>query len=174
MFYLMILLCFVFFAGLAMSINEGIWSNTISLLSIMIAGLFALVGGVPLGNWSLEQFEKDQSFAWYFVFAGIWGVFALSIAVICLATERASRTRMRFVPLVEKIGGPLMGLFVAVMFTSFAAYSLERIPIKAGEWKLAEASETQKTFFKYARAPFLNVANNFAKSEELDTKFIAH
>ena len=41
---------------------------------------------------------------------------------------------MRFVPPLDLAGGLLVGLCVAVLFTSFAAYSLY-LPFKAGVWK---------------------------------------
>jgi len=118
MLYLTILLAFLFFAGIAMTVNEGLWNNAIALFSIMLAGLFAVFGGVPFGNYLSEQMDKGPENAWYFVFAGMWGVFALSILIIRVVADRISRTRVKFHSLVDKIAGPLVGVLVAVMFTS--------------------------------------------------------
>ncbi len=174
MLYLIVLIGFLFFAGVAMTVGEGLWNNTLLLFSVMLGGLLAVVAGVPLGNWVIVQADADPSYAWYFVFGGMWITFALSVTLIRLATDRLSPVRMKFIPLLDKITGPLMGLFVAVMLTSFAAYTLERVPIKAGEWDLATASDTQKSLLTWARAPFLNVVNTFAKTEGIKTPFIAH
>ena len=171
MLYLTILLIFIFFAGLAMTINEGLWSNTVSLLAIIVAGLFAIFGGIPLGMYIVEQADASQKVAWCFVFAGVWGVFVVSLTIMRILLELASRTRVKFVPPLEKAAGPLMGLYVAVMFTSFAAYTLERIPINAGEWKVSDAADWQKTTFTYARAPFHNVVKSFADSEGVESDF---
>lgn len=172
MLYLTILLIFIFFAGVAMTVSEGLWSNTITLLCIILAGLFAIVGGIPLGLYIVEQADASKEVAWCFVFAGVWGVFIVSLTVMRILMELASRTRLRFVPPLEKVAGPLMGLYVAVMFTSFAAYTLARIPVNAGEWKYSDAADWQKTVFTYASEPFHNVVKRFADSEEVQSNFI--
>ena len=171
MLYLAVLICAVMFAGVAMTVNEGLWNNAINFISIVLGGLFALFVGVPAGNLIAEQAGAGADKHWYFVFAGVWGVFALSVLIIRLLVERTSKTKMKFIPLVDKFGGPLVGILVAVMFTSFAAYTLDRIPIKAGEWKYADAVGWPQTVFKYARAPFYNLANAFAAGEGLDATF---
>ncbi|MCH2113675.1 MAG: CvpA family protein [Pirellulales bacterium] len=172
MLYLTLLLGALLFAGVAMTINEGLWSNTISLLLIMIAGLMALVGGIPLGTWGLAQTGQDVSFTWYYVFASIWVVFYLSLTLMRVVADRVSCTQVRFLPIIDKIAGPLMGAFVAIMFTSFAAFTLWRVPIMAGEWDRAKASETQISAFSYAQTPFYNVAKSFLKSEDIDSPLI--
>ena len=99
-------------------------------------------------------------------------MFALSVFVIRLATNAASSVRMRFHPLVDKVAGPLMGLLVAVMLTSFAAFTLVRVPIQAGEWSLNDAAEWQVSTLTYARAPFRGVVKNFALGEGKDNPFL--
>jgi len=165
MLYLTILLGAILFAGIAMTINEGLWSNTITLLLIMLAGLMAIVVGIPLGTWGLEQAGQDPSFTWYYVFAGIWGVFFLTLTIMRIVADRVSRTRMRFLLVIDKIAGPIMGLFVAVMFTSFSAFTLWRVPIIAGEWDRTKASKAQISIFTYAQVPFYTVASRFLAAE---------
>ena len=171
MIYLAVLICAVLFAGIAMTVNEGLWSNAIALISVTLGGLFGVFVGVPAGNFLAEQSGKGPTNAWYFVFAGMWGVFTISVLVMRVVADRTSRTKMRFIPLVDKFGGPLVGILVAVMFASFAAYSLDRIPIKAGEWKYADSPGFAQTVFTYVRAPFWNVANSFANAEHIDKTF---
>jgi hypothetical protein len=167
MLYLTIILLFVFFAGVAMTVGEGLWSNTVSLLCIMLAGSFAIFGGIPLGLFIVEQAGASDEQAWYFVFGGVWGVFFVSLTIMRILVEMASRTRVRFVPPLEKAAGPLMGLFVAVMLTSFTAYTLARIPINAGAWKYSDAADWQKTTFTYACAPFHTVVKRLAEAESV-------
>jgi len=171
MLLLLITLGFLFFASVAMTINEGLWSNTILLLCILISGLVGIVAGVPLGVMILEKLGKEDSFAWYCVFAGVWGVFVLTMVILRILTDKASRTRVRFLPVVDKIGGILMALAVAVMLTSFSAFTLVTVPINAGEWKKSDASDSVKSGFAYARNPFRVVLKNFVKSEEIDATF---
>jgi hypothetical protein len=164
---LTILLVFIFFAALAMTINEGLWSNAVLMLCIILSGLLAIFCGIPLGSYLFEKTGAGDEYAWHCVFAGVWCVFALSVTLMRVLFEKSSKTRVKFVPPLEKLAGPLMGLLVAVMFTSFAAYTIERIPVKAGQWSLADAADWQITTFSYARAPFHNVAKRFTESENI-------
>lgn len=173
MLYLVILLCFVFFAAVAMTINEGLWSNSVLLLLIMLAGILAFTVGAPLGSFAAEKADASVEYTWHVVFACVWGVFFLSITIMRILLEKASATRVKFLPPLEMVAGPLMGLFAAVMFTSFATYTLANIPIKAGEWSTGDAAEWQLTFFNYARAPFLNVISQFAASEGISSSIVA-
>ena len=155
MLYLCLMLYIVLFAGIAMTVGEGLWSNTVALLSIWLAGIIAKLVGPALGAWALEQFKSDVSFGWYFLFAGLWLSFAGAVSVIRVLTDRSSRVRLRFIPQLDSIGGPLMGILAAVVFASFCAYTLMKGPIAAGEWKLSDASEWQKSTFQYLQAPFI-------------------
>ena len=101
----------------------------------------------------------------------MWGVFAFSILLTGMAMKFASGVRMRFHPLAENIGGPIMGIFVAVMLTSFTAYTLIHVPVKAGEWQVKSAAGWQISAFEYARAPFWNALKSFVEAEEADAEF---
>jgi hypothetical protein len=158
MLYLCILLVFVFFAGVAMTVAEGLWSNAIGLLAVIFAGVFAVAAGFPLGLAAREQFQKEEVFTWYFLFAGCWIAFFAFIVVFRVVAERISRVRMRFVPPLENAGGPLMGLLTALMFTSFASFTL-LIPMAAKEWDLQKAESWQQSTVTLSSAPFITVYN---------------
>jgi len=74
--------------------------------------------------------------------------------------------------MLDKVAGPLMGILVAVMLTSFTAFTLERVPIKAGEWSFKDASAWQVSTFTYARAPFRGVVKSFVQGEKADSPFL--
>ncbi len=171
MIYLLVLLGFLFFAALAMSVNEGLWSNTISLICIMISGSAASVAGMPLGVMVFEKTGQDETFIWYYVFVGMWAVFSVTLLLLRLLAGKASGIRVRFLPVVDKLGGMLMASAVAMMLTSFAAFTLWNAPIKAGEWKLSDASESQVRAFQQAVGPFYTVSKRFADAEKIDSSF---
>jgi len=173
MFYLTLFLGFVFFAGIAMTVGEGLWNNTITLISVILSGLLGILGGLPLGLLAFEKSGKDASFTWYFVFGVVWGLFFLSMLIQRLIAGKLSDTQMKFVPPLEMVAGPLMGLLVAVMFTSFVAFTLERMAIQGeSDWDLGKASEWQRSTFTYARAPFLDVLSSVVEAEQIETSFI--
>jgi Colicin V production protein len=165
MLYLCILIFFVFFAGIAMTIGEGLWNNTINLLAVIVSGVAAVSLGYPLGLLVLEKLEKPAELAWYFVFAGVWIVFFVWIMVFRVIGERLSRVRMKFVPPLEVAAGPVMGLFLAVMFTSFLAFTLYFIPIRAGYWDASKASSWQQSTMRSGAGPFYTVLKSVGGDE---------
>ncbi len=80
--YLAIVLLFVFFAGIAMTVNEGLWSNTVSLLCVLFASMSAWYWGPMLGRFVIEQAEPSAANEWAFWFASIWGVFFLTVTIL--------------------------------------------------------------------------------------------
>ena len=158
---LCVLIFFVFFAGVAMTVNEGLWSNAINVLMIIFCGILGVVLGPPLGLIGLEKLEKGDEHTWYFVFAGIWLVYFVAMLILRVLVDRASRTRMRFVPPLEKSAGPLMGLVVAVMFTSFFTFTIYANPVRAGEWPV-EKGTWQETTMKQGSAPFYSILSAVA------------
>ena len=173
MLYLVILLAAVFFASIAMCWNEGFWSNTISLVCVIVSGIAATIFGGPLGVFVAEKMDKTaDDVIWYFVFAMTWTVFVLFILIFRTLTDQISRVRMKFVPQLDLAGGIVMALLVAVMFTSFASFTLLQIPIKAGEWSMKDASEWQKTAFQQTSSPFYTVAKKYTKANKIDCALV--
>ena len=119
----------------------------------------------------LEKFGKEIDLMWYFAFAGTWLVFFLAVNVFRVLLEQISKTRMRFVPPLELVAGPLVGLVAAVMFTSFMAFTLYTMPVRAGEWKLPD-SGWQRSTMKTGSGPFYTVlkATLGAEADELFAK----
>ena len=172
MLYLIILLAFVFFASVAMCVGEGIWNNTIALISILLCGITAILFGVPLGTFVAAQVKAKPETMWFFVFGVTWGVFALSILVFRLLAEKVSGVRMKFIPQLDMLAGPLLGLMVAILFTSFTALTLLRIPLKAGQWNLNTASSWQRSAILTVSAPFHTVVKRYAQADGATSSFL--
>jgi hypothetical protein len=173
MLYLIILLAFVFFASVAMCVNEGLWSNTIALISVLLCGLSAILFGVPLGSYVAGLAKASDETLWAFIFGVVWGVFAASILVFRLLAEKASGVRMKFIPQLDMIAGPLMGLLLAIMFTSFTALTLLRIPIKAGQWDLPGAPGWQRDAFQTISAPFYTVVKRYTQADKAESSLLS-
>ena len=86
--YLAIVLLFVFFAGIAMTVNEGLWSNTVSLFCILFASMLAWYWGPTLGAYVVEQAEPSAANEWAFWFASVWGVFFFSVTILRIIADR--------------------------------------------------------------------------------------
>ncbi|RIK74313.1 MAG: hypothetical protein DCC67_16725 [Planctomycetota bacterium] len=158
--YLAIILLFVFFAGVAMTVNEGLWSNTVSLFCVMFASMLAWYWGPTLGAFVVEQAEPSAQNEWAFWFASVWGAFFLAVTILRIVADRSSRVRMRIIRPLDLAGGVLVGLLLAVMFTSFAAYSLF-LPFRARVWKTEEGAGWAQTTVSTFAAPMYTAGRAF-------------
>jgi uncharacterized membrane protein required for colicin V production len=118
----------VIFAGLAMMVREGLWSNTIMLVSIIISGLVAFGFYSPLVIYLNEEVTDGQHTYWL-DFTVIWALYAVSMVISRALTGAASKTRMRFKNPIDPIGGPLMGLIAAWVLASFTLATLHTSPM---------------------------------------------
>jgi hypothetical protein len=117
----------VFFASLAMMVREGIWSNTITFVNIILCGLVAFGMYSPLTIMIDEAL--DGEFTYVLDFPVIWGVFTIAMIVSRVITDALSRTRLRLKHPLDPIGGPLVGAFAAFVMCGFAAATLLTAPL---------------------------------------------
>jgi len=117
----------VIFAGLAMMVREGLWSNTISLVYIMISGLVAFCFYSPLVIYLDEMGDGEHTY--WLDFAVLWALYAASIVICRSLTAAASRTRLRFKNPIDPIGGPVVGILAAWVLASFTLATLHTAPM---------------------------------------------
>jgi hypothetical protein len=167
MLYLAVLMFAVFFAGFAMTVNEGLWNNAITLMCVILAAMIAVPGGLALTGYVIEQAKPSPENAWAFKFASIWGVFFFAVMALRLITDRLSRVRMKFFKPLDAGGGILLGLVVAMMLTSFSAMTLF-MPFAAGVWKAAEAAPWQSQTIARFAVPMSSAVTAFYGDEVLN------
>ncbi len=117
----------VLFASFAMMVREGLWSNTIALLNIIVSGLVAFGFYAPLTIWLDEK--TDGAYTYWLDFVCIWVLFTVTILVCKFITKLASGTRMRFKNPIDPVGGPLAGLIAAWVLTTFVTATLHTSPM---------------------------------------------
>src|SRR5262245_30105256 len=98
----------VFFAGLAMTVREGLWSNTLTLLNIIISGLVAFGFYTPLVIY-LDERVTDGQHTYWLDFAIIWALYFVTMVILRTLMGAASKTRMRFKNPIDPVGGPIAG-----------------------------------------------------------------
>ena len=118
----------VIFAALAMMVREGLWSNAISLVNILISGLVAFGFYSPLVLYLDEDVTSGQHTYWL-DFAIIWALFTVSMIVCRGLTGALSKTRMRFKYPVDDVGGPLVGFIAAWVLAAFTLATLHASPM---------------------------------------------
>jgi uncharacterized membrane protein required for colicin V production len=136
-----------FFASWAMMVREGLWSNVISLVNILVSGLVAFACYSPLAIYLDEML--DGQYTYLLDFVCIWGLFVVTMLVCRAATGLASRTRMRFKNPIDPVGGPLVALVGAWAMAAFVMATLHTAPMpkEAFSGKLIhDASEVDTAF----------------------------
>lgn len=138
------LLMLVIFVGVFASImNEGLWSNAISLINVVIAGLLATNYFEPVANWLEAQVPSGKMF-WDII--AVWGVFAFSFGLMRFATDQVSRYRVRFKAPLERLGGFFFGAWVAWVFLCFTMMTLHTAPLSRNFMFLAFRPEERLLF----------------------------
>jgi uncharacterized membrane protein required for colicin V production len=117
----------VLFAGLAMMVREGLWSNALALINIVISGLVAFGFYMPLVIYLDEM--TDGKHTYWLDFAVIWALFVVTMLVCRAAAGAASKTRMRFKNPIDPVGGPVAGLIAAWVLAAFTLATLHVSPM---------------------------------------------
>lgn len=138
----------ILFAGLAMTVREGLWSNTLTLINIFISGLMAFGLYSPLVAYLDEEKTSGQHTYWL-DFAILWAIFAVSMLVCRTLTAAFSRTRMRFKHPIDPVGGPIVGFFAAWVLAAFTMATLHTSPMPKDAFggNLVSDSNVETAFF---------------------------
>jgi hypothetical protein len=115
------LLFFVFFAVFAMLWLESLWSNTITLINVVLATLLAMSFFEPLASF-LDGLLPSFTYLWDFL--SLWLLFTVFFGILRIFTDKASRTRVKFKPPVEIPGRLISGMLVGLWMVAFTTTTL--------------------------------------------------
>lgn len=124
--FLGILLIVVFVAVFASVMLGGLWSNTLTLINVLLAGLIATNYFEPVADY-LDRTTPSFTYLWDFI--AIWILFGLAMIVLRLATDYLSQIKVRFIIPVEKAGGYVMAVWVSWIVMCFTAATLHTAPL---------------------------------------------
>jgi uncharacterized membrane protein required for colicin V production len=116
------------FAGLAMTVREGLWSNVLLLINIIVSGLVAFGFYSKLVVYLDEEVTNGQHTYWL-DFAVIWGLYFIAMVVCRVLTGAVSKTRMRFKNPIDPVGGPIVGLMAAWVLAAFTLATFHTAPL---------------------------------------------
>jgi hypothetical protein len=157
----------VMFAGVAMMVREGLWSNAIMLVNIIISGLVSFGFYSPLVIYLDEKTDGEHTY--WLDFAVIWALYCAAFVITRTLTASASRTRMRFKNPIDPIGGPLMGLVAAWVLASFTLATLHTSPMPKGAFggKLVHDDVTSASMLTSPDAAWLRFVETMSQPAAL-------
>jgi uncharacterized membrane protein required for colicin V production len=123
----------VLFAGLAMMVREGLWSNTLTLINVIISGLVAFGFYSPLVAYLDEDMTSGQHTYWL-DFAIIWALYAVTMLVLRTLMAAASKTRLRFKNPIDTYAGPAVGFAAAWVLAAFTLATLHTSPMPKNQF----------------------------------------
>lgn len=106
--------------------RDGLWTSAIALLNVLCAATLATAWYEFLVR-RVEPLMPSYDFVLDFLC--IWALFCAILAVLREATDRVSRTRVRFGHWPDLVGGWLVALLAGWVFTCFTAASLHVAPV---------------------------------------------
>jgi hypothetical protein len=105
---------------------QGLWSNVVTLINLLLAMMLAFNYFEPVAR-MLDGFEASYTYLWDFI--ALWGLFALSFGVLRAMTDMLSRTRVAFDFWVETVGRSLTAVWIAWLFVGFICATMHTAPL---------------------------------------------
>jgi hypothetical protein len=118
----------IFFAAFAMNFNQGIWSNLLTLINLLLSGIlsFGLFGAV---NELLVEYSGNE-YRYVLPIVSIWLVFIVSFVVLQrLITGLASRTHLKFISQLDSGVGALLAAVVGMVLVGYSMATLHVAPL---------------------------------------------
>ncbi len=126
MLYFNLLLLVLFLGCFAFLSTAGLWSNTITLVNVLTAGLLATNYFEPLADW-LDKQEPRLTYAYDFL--SLWLIFAVSFTAMRAITDYVSKVKVKFIKPLDMAGGVLLAVWVSWVWLSFATMTLHTAPL---------------------------------------------
>jgi hypothetical protein len=121
------LLFVVLLACVAFLYGEGMWGNAIRLVNVLTAALLATNFWEPVARILEDSVSKEFSYGWDIV--ALWGLFSVFFVVMTVATGYASRVKVRFLGLADRIGSIAFAVLVGYVMVCFTTMSLHTAPL---------------------------------------------
>lgn len=126
------------FAAVTVSLSlQRLWTGLIAIPNLLAASAVATAWHGVAAQ-SLDGLLG--SFTHLLDLLAIWAIFAVVMLVLREVTDRVSRHRVAFPPLVEKIGGPIAAAVAGWIMVAFTAASIQTAP-----WPVAAVQRTPES-----------------------------
>ncbi len=112
-----------------MMVREGLWSNTLTLINIIISGLVAFGFYSPLVVYLDEDVTERPAHLLARFRRDLGACMRDDACHAVRLTAAASKTRMRFKHPIDPVGGPLMGFIAAWVLAAFTLATLHTSPM---------------------------------------------
>jgi hypothetical protein len=127
-FLLTLALIVIFMACVGFLYPEGMWGNAVRLVNVLTAALLAANFWEPLAAFLEGSISKSFSYFWDFI--ALWTLFIVFFVIFRIATGYASRVKVKFLGLADRIGAEVFAACIAFVLIGFTLMSLHTAPLK--------------------------------------------
>jgi len=146
------LLCVIIMAAcVGFLYRDGVWSNAIALVNVVLAGLLAMNFYEWLAKFMTNYSDDIHAYVAFFDFLALWICFILFMVVFRAITDVVSRVRVRFLKIVDQVGGIVLSLCIGWIMIGFTLVSLHAAPL--AQYPLFGAFQPQNSMFLGMFAP---------------------
>ena len=124
--YISIILGVIMLACVASLFNDGLWSNAVRLINVIFAALLAMNYFEPLAT-ALDNWNSTYTFMWDFL--SLWGLFVVFSIVLKVLTDQLSKVKVKFLKIVDQIGGLVISLWIGWVMVCFTLTTLHTAPL---------------------------------------------
>ena len=118
----------IFFACTGFLYPEGMWGNAVRLVNVLVAALLAVCFWEPLAAF-LEN-TAGESFSYFWDFIALWALFLVFFLIFRIATSYASRVKVKFMAVVDRVGSEFFAVCLAMVLIAFTLMTLHTAPLK--------------------------------------------
>jgi len=146
------LLCVIILAAcVGFLYRDGLWSNAIALVNVVLAGLLAMNFYEWLAKFMTNYSDGLHPYVAFFDFLALWICFILCMVIFRAITDVVSRVRVRFLKIVDQVGGIVLSLCIGWVMIGFTLVSLHAAPL--AQYPLFGAFQPQNSMFLGMFAP---------------------
>lgn len=125
--YLSLVLLALFLIAAGLLWLQGLWSNVVTMINLILAGLLAVTFFEPLATQIDNQISDDYRYMTDFMC--LWAVFTLSYLILRVITDQIAPSWVTFQAGVEQGGRAVMAVVNAYLLVGFIALTLHAAPI---------------------------------------------
>jgi uncharacterized membrane protein required for colicin V production len=141
-----LLLLVIFAACVGFGYRNGLWSNAIRLVNVITAALLATNFFEPVADW-LQGLAG--SYQYFMDLVALWGLFVVFLGGMSLLTDFASRVKVRFATVVDRVGAAFFSAWVGWVMIGFTLATLHTAPLPR-EFLFHNFQAEQRMFFGLA------------------------
>ena len=120
------ILILVWLVCIAMLWNEGMWSNCITLVNVLLSAMLAMNQFEPLAD-AMDDMAPSFTYVWDYL--SIWFIFFLSFILLRGATDQTSKYRVKFIMPIEQAGRVISVVLIGWIMVCLTLTSLHTAPL---------------------------------------------